>query len=289
MILVIDVGTTGLRAALVDDTAAIRALHYRPFPPSTPSPGLVEFDATEMGSARARRGRCGDRRRRIGSRHRRRDHEPAGEHDHLGSLHGRADRARTRLAGPAHRRRVHHGQDRARVAAGTEPVGDEDRLVARQHARRRRSRPVLRHSRLVGGVGALGGRAARHRPLERGRHRPVPARRIGLEPSRVRAAGHSRVDPSLDRRLVRPDRDRVGAARRTADRGDGRRPAGVIGRPGLRPPRPREDHVRHGRDARRLHGQRRARTRRTAPPTARSRSSRGHTGASSRGASRRSC
>ncbi|MGH9134681.1 MAG: FGGY family carbohydrate kinase, partial [Ilumatobacteraceae bacterium] len=48
MILVIDVGTTGLRAALVDETAAIRALHYRSFPPSSPAPGLVEFDATEM-------------------------------------------------------------------------------------------------------------------------------------------------------------------------------------------------------------------------------------------------
>ena len=49
MILVIDIGTTGLRAALIDDTTAIRALHYRPFPPSTPAPGLVEFDASEMG------------------------------------------------------------------------------------------------------------------------------------------------------------------------------------------------------------------------------------------------
>ena len=180
--------------------------------------------------------------------------------------------------------KIEHG-----LAAGTEPVGDEDRLAARQHARCRRPRPVLRHGRLVGGVGALRGRRARHRPLERGRHRPVRARRVGLEPPRVRAPGHSRVDPSLARRLVGRDRKRIGAARRAADRGDGRRPAGVIGRPGLRPPRPREDHVRHRRDARRVHGQRRARIRRTAPPTARSRSSRGHTAASSRGASRRSC
>jgi glycerol kinase len=49
MILVIDIGTTGLRAALVDDTPTIRSLHYRAFSPSTPAPGLVEFDATEMG------------------------------------------------------------------------------------------------------------------------------------------------------------------------------------------------------------------------------------------------
>ena len=49
MILVVDIGTTGLRAALVDGEASIRALHYRPFPPSSPAPGLVEFDAAEMG------------------------------------------------------------------------------------------------------------------------------------------------------------------------------------------------------------------------------------------------
>jgi glycerol kinase len=49
VILVVDIGTTGLRAALVDSTAAIRAMHYRPFPPSSPAPGLVEFDAAEMG------------------------------------------------------------------------------------------------------------------------------------------------------------------------------------------------------------------------------------------------
>ncbi len=48
MILVIDVGTTGLRAALVDETLAVEAMEYRPFPPSTPAPGLVEFDAGAM-------------------------------------------------------------------------------------------------------------------------------------------------------------------------------------------------------------------------------------------------
>jgi glycerol kinase len=46
MILVIDVGTTSLRAAVVDGSSTIRSLHQRQFPPSTPAPGLVEFDAT---------------------------------------------------------------------------------------------------------------------------------------------------------------------------------------------------------------------------------------------------
>ena len=48
MILVIDVGTTGLRAAIVDEHATIVANEYRPFAPDSPFPGLVEFDATEM-------------------------------------------------------------------------------------------------------------------------------------------------------------------------------------------------------------------------------------------------
>ncbi|HEY3486111.1 MAG TPA: FGGY family carbohydrate kinase [Ilumatobacteraceae bacterium] len=51
MILVIDVGTTSMRAAVVDDEPRIRTLHPQPFPPSTPHPGLVEFDAAAMGMA----------------------------------------------------------------------------------------------------------------------------------------------------------------------------------------------------------------------------------------------
>lgn len=47
-ILVIDVGTSGLRAAVVDQDARITSLHYRAFVPKTPFAGLVEFDAEEM-------------------------------------------------------------------------------------------------------------------------------------------------------------------------------------------------------------------------------------------------
>lgn len=46
--LVIDVGTTGLRASVVDESLDIITYEYRPCPPSTPAPGLVEFDAVEM-------------------------------------------------------------------------------------------------------------------------------------------------------------------------------------------------------------------------------------------------
>ena len=47
-ILVIDVGTSGLRAAVVRPDATIAALHYRSFAPDTPFAGLVEFDAARM-------------------------------------------------------------------------------------------------------------------------------------------------------------------------------------------------------------------------------------------------
>ena len=50
-ILVIDVGTTGLRAAIVDETLAVRAMEYRPCPPTTPAPGLVEFDGAALATA----------------------------------------------------------------------------------------------------------------------------------------------------------------------------------------------------------------------------------------------
>jgi glycerol kinase len=51
VVLVVDVGTSGLRAALVDGDGRMSALHYRPFPPTTPFPGLVEFDAAAMAAA----------------------------------------------------------------------------------------------------------------------------------------------------------------------------------------------------------------------------------------------
>ncbi len=47
-ILVVDVGTSGLRAAVVRPDATITAEHYRPCLPDSPMQGLVEFDATAM-------------------------------------------------------------------------------------------------------------------------------------------------------------------------------------------------------------------------------------------------
>ena len=51
MILVIDVGTTGLRAGLVTPDGATEHVEYRPFAPDSPFPGMVEFDPTRLGES----------------------------------------------------------------------------------------------------------------------------------------------------------------------------------------------------------------------------------------------
>ncbi len=50
-ILVIDVGTSGVRAAVVTPDAQVTAEHYRQTLPDTPAPGLVEFDARALVAA----------------------------------------------------------------------------------------------------------------------------------------------------------------------------------------------------------------------------------------------
>ena len=50
-VLVIDVGTSGLRSAIVTADATVGHVDYQAFAPSTPAPGLVEFDAVAMGQA----------------------------------------------------------------------------------------------------------------------------------------------------------------------------------------------------------------------------------------------
>lgn len=50
-VLVIDVGTSGLRASIVRVDGSIDSFAYEPFVPNSPFPGLVEFDAAAMGEA----------------------------------------------------------------------------------------------------------------------------------------------------------------------------------------------------------------------------------------------
>ena len=49
--LVIDVGTSGLRAAIINDDGSVSDLHYEEFSPSSPANGMVEFDAMAMYAA----------------------------------------------------------------------------------------------------------------------------------------------------------------------------------------------------------------------------------------------
>jgi glycerol kinase len=46
--LVIDVGTTGVRSAIVHADGTVTDLHYRANPPVSPAPGMVEFDASHL-------------------------------------------------------------------------------------------------------------------------------------------------------------------------------------------------------------------------------------------------
>ncbi|MBV8983074.1 MAG: glycerol kinase, partial [Acidimicrobiia bacterium] len=50
-VLVVDVGTSGVRAAVVRPDASVEHVHYREVLPATPAPGFVEFDAAEMARA----------------------------------------------------------------------------------------------------------------------------------------------------------------------------------------------------------------------------------------------
>ena len=50
-ILVVDVGTSGVRAGIVRPDATVGHVYHREVLPSTPAPGFVEFDAAEMASS----------------------------------------------------------------------------------------------------------------------------------------------------------------------------------------------------------------------------------------------
>jgi glycerol kinase len=50
-VLVVDVGTSGVRAAVVRPDASVAHAHYAPVLPDSPAPGLVEFDAAHMADA----------------------------------------------------------------------------------------------------------------------------------------------------------------------------------------------------------------------------------------------
>ena len=47
----IDVGTSSVRAAIVQPDATVAYVHRHPLPPHVPMPGLVEFDPATMAAA----------------------------------------------------------------------------------------------------------------------------------------------------------------------------------------------------------------------------------------------
>src|SRR5205085_6309710 len=49
--LVVDVGTSGVRAAIVEADASVAHVHHRQVLPTTPNQGFVEFDATVLAAA----------------------------------------------------------------------------------------------------------------------------------------------------------------------------------------------------------------------------------------------
>src|SRR5271165_5647340 len=50
-VLAVDVGTSGVRAAVVRPDSSIGDVHHRQVLPVSPAPGFVEFDAAEMADA----------------------------------------------------------------------------------------------------------------------------------------------------------------------------------------------------------------------------------------------
>ena len=160
-ILVVDVGTSGVRAAIVRPDATVEHEHRVPLLPDSPAPGLVEFDAARMADAVLEVARAAL--------------EDGGPVAGVGIANqrassivweratGQAGRAGHRLAGPAHRRDLPGPPGRGHPA-GAQRVGHQ----GDGHPRRGRSgtvasrarRALLRDRRQLGGLDALGGRRA---------------------------------------------------------------------------------------------------------------------------------
>ena len=205
-ILVVDVGTSGVRAAIVGPDGAVDHVHHRPVLPATPAPGLVEFDAAALAAAALDVARAAL--------------AEGGPVDAVGIANQRAstivwDRATGepvgpghRLAGPAHRRHLPHAA-RPGHPAGAQRVGDQARLPARHRRLSARERDLrVRHGRHLDRLAPLRGHRPRHRRLQRRGHRPAAGRRLRLVGQSARRAAHSRARAAHRGRLVGPRRRR---------------------------------------------------------------------------------
>ena len=178
-LLAIDVGTTSVRAAVLDGELGIRAMARRPFPPSTPFPGLVEFDAAALVAivldAVAEATAAADPVTAVGITNQRAStivwDRTSGEP--IAPALGWQD---LRTVGECLAARAEHDLALAPNQSATKLAW----LLANTPGQRRPG-PVLRHRRHVAGVVAVGRRHPRDRSVERRHHRVHGARRSIVE------------------------------------------------------------------------------------------------------------
>ena len=149
-VLVVDVGTSSVRAAVVDADGAVVAEHARELLPDSPADGLVEFDAAAM-ARRASTSRA-PRSTTPGPSTRSASPNQRGVDRRVGPRDRRARRARARLAGPAHDRRVPRAARRRasasrRTSRRPRCSGSSTQLDARPRAATSASAPSTRGSR----------------------------------------------------------------------------------------------------------------------------------------------
>ena len=232
-LLVIDVGTSSVRAAIMEADASLHDEQLRPFLPDSPEPGTVEFDARVLADTVL------DVATAALAAH-------DGPVEAVGITNQRAstvvwDRATSEPIGPAI-----GWQDLRTIGMCLEQQANGFRFAPNVSATKiaylldtydpdRSAGPVLRHGRLVGHLDPDRGRAAtsstRRNAAVTGVLRgdgsawsPAP-----LESLRIPAG-----DAADGRRLERDHRPGDRAAGRAADRRARGRPAGVAARPGLR-------------------------------------------------------
>ena len=254
--LVVDVGTSGVRAAIVGADASVSHVHHRQVLPTTPNQGFVEFDAAVMAAAALDVARAALP-------------PPAGRWRRWASpTNGRRrcvwDRATGEPVGPG------IGWQDLRTAGmclglqaqgiHVPPSASATKLaVLLDIADPDRERDLCFGTIDTWMAWTLsGGDAARHRPVQRRRHRHAAARLLRLGLPRARRPPHPGAGAAHHRRLVGRGRRGLGAGRGAAHRRDRRRPAGVAHRPGLHPPGDGQDDVRHRRDGRPQRGRRAA-------------------------------
>ncbi len=194
-ILVIDVGTSGVRAASCAPTPRSPHEHHREVLPDSPAAGLVEFDAAALADAALELARAGAGRR-------------PGRSTRVGIANQRAstivwDRATgepvgpgTRLAGPAHGRRL---------PRAARPRACASRRTCRPPSSRACSTPTTPTAPATcasarstpGSRGGCRAAGARHRPVERGGHRADRPRRhrLGRPRCSTRCASPRRCCP----------------------------------------------------------------------------------------------